>query len=672
MSSHNSPVPSGRASPDWREIEDLLDEIAQAAQSTLSEIDFYRMLLSRVVPAVGVCGGALWTAERSSEPLIECQINLPAEQATGIVDVASCRAPLIKEVLASGQPRVVPPGIEPASGQTTGNASDCTLFLYPFPPGLRKPGVVELIRRGSVPAVEVHGYLRVLAALVELIADFDHNRELAELRGHERAWRQGELFALRVHASLDLNRTAYLIANEGRRLLGCDRVSVVVRRGATFRALAISGVDGFERRAQLVRRLERVASCAAATGDPVWYTDGLADLPEEVERPLQEYLDESHCRVLAIVPLDEPRDDDGHGKAGVLGVLVIEQFQASVDDARLRSRATAMASHAAVALANARAHSQLPLASVGRLLAKVRWLAEARQLPRTILVLAATALIVAGLAIFPADFDIEARGELQPKRRRDVFASDDGVVSELLVDHGRTARKGEPLVVLRKPQLDLELSRVVGEMQTAEKKLAAVQAERLTNVPAAPDARRNLHQLTADEEELKKLLEGLREQRVILEGQRSELTVRSPLDGQTLTWNLRELLEARPVQRGQALLTVADLNGPWELELHLPDYRAGHILAARSQFGDELDVSFALTSEPGTVYRGKIADMALSTELDDKSAPTVLVTVELDRDKVAGLRPGATAIAQIHCGRRAIGYVWLHDLFETVQSHWWW
>jgi hypothetical protein len=132
------------------------------------------------------------------------------------------------------------------------------------------------------------------------------------------------------------------------------------------------------------------------------------------------------------------------------------------------------------------------------------------------------------------------------------------------------------------------------------------------------------------------------------------------------------LLEARPVQRGQTLLSVADLDGPWELELRLPDYRAGHVLAARAQAGDELGVTFALASEPGTEYRGNITNVGLSTELDDKSVPTVLVTVQFDRDKVAGLRPGATAIAQIHCGRRSIGYVWLHDLFEAVQSHWWW
>ena len=669
MSFHASPIPSGHASPEGREIEDLLDEIAQAARSTLSESDFYRMLLDRIVPAVGVCGGSLWTARRPHELRLECQLNL--EKNAG-ADLPVWRAPLVEEVLASGEPRVVPPGIVTLSGQSGGESSDCTHILQPFLPGLRTPGVIELVRRGNVPAAEVHGYLRILAALAELIGDYDHNGELSELRANERVWQQGELFALRVHASLDLKRTAYLIANEGRRLLECDRVSVVMRRGTTFRALVISGVDVLERRGQLVRRLERLAARAAATGDPVWYCDGLADFPAEIEQPLHEYLDESHCRVLAIVPLFERHDDGDRAKAEPLGVLFIERFQTSIADARLRSRTSAMAGHAAIALANARAHSQLPLSSVGRALAKVRWLAEARQLSRTLLALAAASSIVAALALVPADFDIEARGELQPQLRRDVFASDDGVVSELLVDHGHVIRKGEPLVVLRKPQVDLEYSRVVGEMQTAEKRLAAVQAERLTNVPAAPDTRRNSHQLTADEEELKKLLEGLRDERALLELQRSELTVRSPLDGQALTWNLKELLEARPVQRGQTLLSVADLDGPWELELHLPDYRAGHVLAARSEAGGELDVTFVLASEPGTEHRGKITNVGLTTELDDKSAPTVLVTVHFDRDTVAGLRPGATAIAQIHCGRRSIGYVWLHDLFEAVQSHWWW
>ena len=69
---------------------------------------------------------------------------------------------------------------------------------------------------------------------------------------------------------------------------------------------------------------------------------------------------------------------------------------------------------------------------------------------------------------------------------------------------------------------------------------------------------------------------------------------------------------------------------------------------------------------------GRIADVALSTDVDGIEEPTVLATVQFDRNQVANLRPGATVLARIHCGRRSLGYVWLHDLFEFAQTHWWW
>ncbi len=409
-----------------------------------------------------------------------------------------------------------------------------------------------------------------------------------------------------------------------------------------------------------------------AIGEPLWYSDGTDDLSEEVERPLQSYLDESHARVLAIVPLfDAARKTEGtHGKP--IGALVAEQFQTSTHDDELRERLTAVAAHSEVALSNSLTHTHLPLARVGRAMARIGWLAEARQLPKTSLALAAIAAVVAALVLIPADFDIEAKGELQPEVRREVFASDDGIVSELRVEHGRAVSADEPLIVLRKPDLDLELRRVAGEIQTAQKKLAAVQAERLSNARATPDNRRDAHQRTADEEELKEQLRGLEDQRHLLTTERDALVIRSPIDGEALTWNVQELLSARPVERGQALLTVADLDGPWVVELRVADNRTGHVLAARLATENPLDVSFALAAEPGVEYDGKLTDVALSTDVDDIDGPTVLATVAFDRDAVAGLRPGATVLARIHCGQRSLGYVWLHDIYEFVQTHWWW
>jgi hypothetical protein len=493
---------------------------------------------------------------------------------------------------------------------------------------------------------------------------------LGELRARANSWRQFDEFALAVHQHLDADKCALAIANEGRRILACDRVSVLVRGGTKYRCTAISGVDALDRRARSVVLLEQLAARCAAAGEPLAYRDGTGDIPDEIQKPLEAYVDESHARAVFVAPLPAPREPGDEQPPRTIGVLVAEHFQVAGDDT-FGERVQAVAGHAAVALANAVAHSRMPLVHLSKSLAKVRWLVEARQLPKTLIALAAIAVLAALAVWVPADFDVAARGVFQPRVRSEVFAPDDAIVDKLLVDHAAAVKAGEPLVVLRKPDLDLEFRKLAGETQTAQQRWASVRAERLSNAPVTAEQRRKPSELAAEEEELKEQLKGFAEQQKLLDAQRAELTVRSPIDGEALTWNIKQLLEARPVTRGQALLTVGDLNGPWVLELDVPDDRAGYVLAARDALQADLEVSFTLAAEPGQEYRGHVREVALSTELDDANEPTVLVTVDFDKQDVQGLRPGATAVARVHCGRRSIGYVWLHDLYHYVQSLWW-
>jgi hypothetical protein len=60
-------------------------------------------------------------------------------------------------------------------------------------------------------------------------------------------------------------------------------------------------------------------------------------------------------------------------------------------------------------------------------------------------------------------------------------------------------------------------------------------------------------------------------------------------------------------------------------------------------------------------------EIALAAEATDRSSGQVRVVVTFDRNDVPQLRPGATAIPRIHCGRHSIGYVWLHDLIDTIR-----
>ena len=115
-------------------------------------------------------------------------------------------------------------------------------------------------------------------------------------------------------------------------------------------------------------------------------------------------------------------------------------------------------------------------------------------------------------------------------------------------------------------------------------------------------------------------------------------------------------------------MTVAQTEGSWVLELLLPDHRVGHLRDAGSELGDELDVTFILATHPGKELKGKIKRIGTSTVVDDDRGVFLPVTVEIDKLEVPDLRTGAKVSAKIHCGKQAVGYVWLHELFEFVQS----
>ena len=50
-----------------------------------------------------------------------------------------------------------------------------------------------------------------------------------------------------------------------------------------------------------------------------------------------------------------------------------------------------------------------------------------------------------------------------------------------------------------------------------------------------------------------------------------------------VTFDLWNRLIDRPVEQGQALLRVAKIEGPWQLELHMPENRMGHVAEATAE-----------------------------------------------------------------------------------------
>ncbi len=657
-----------------QEIDDLLEQVARLVRSESTPEEFHLGVLERAVQALAAVAGAIWIQADAGDVRIESRVDQSKLRVIDSLAGQPAHAELLTSVIHSGQGRIVLP--HAAAAGSSPNPTEFLLLICPLTigPTGTTGGALEVIQRpGGSPASQ-QGFLRLLEALCELAADFHHQRRLRVFQSLAEKSQQLEQFALDVHKSLDVATAASAIACEGRRLIGCDRLSVAVRRTRSLRLAAVSGLESLDRRASIVRRLEDLANAVAAAGAPFWHSGEPGQLPPQISVPFHAWHDESHARTLAIIPLnsvstDKSSDDSSlHDSEPPFAALIVEQFGGERPDEAFQDLVGTVARQAELSLGNALEHENFPFFRLLTALREARWFVEARRLPKTALAALTLVTAIGLLCVVPADFEIEGRGMLQPRDRRNVFARSEGIVSEIKIGDPPDCHAGDVLVVMTRSQLDFESTRVLGEIQTARKRLDSAHSSRLKMTQLTAADREKYNQLTAEEEEVKESLKSLEEQLEILNAQRDELIVKSPLTGSVITWNVRQLLEARPVQRGQVLMQVADLRGPWVLEVEVPDDRVGHVLAARDKGQLDLDVSFMLATEPGIAYQGKIEKVAMATDVRPPEKANVLITVAIDREQIQRLRPGATAVSRIHCGRRAIGFVWFHSLWETIQK----
>src|SRR5947208_14656251 len=97
-----------------------------------------------------------------------------------------------------------------------------------------------------------------------------------------------------VHNSLNPTEVAYMVANESRRLIECDRVSVGLRQGKKTVVEAISGADVVEKRSNLVQLQRKLFDAVIVWGEKLVYSGTKDDtLPPNGLTALDDYLAES-------------------------------------------------------------------------------------------------------------------------------------------------------------------------------------------------------------------------------------------------------------------------------------------------------------------------------------------------------------------------------------------
>ncbi|MBL8891266.1 MAG: efflux RND transporter periplasmic adaptor subunit [Planctomycetaceae bacterium] len=480
-------------------------------------------------------------------------------------------------------------------------------------------------------------------------------------------------FVRQVHASLDPKETAYAVANECRRLIGCERVVVLWYQRGRFLVKAISGQPAVNRRSKWIQLLEQLANRSLSIGQGLDYPNPV-QLPPQLAAPLQSYLMETRSRSLLLVPITE-RDTNIEAEEpdlqkkrrktnSVIGGLVFESLTAEGEFHNQPSVLVSAQEIGGDALRLAYRHRQLFLYPIWHFLGRTKAMALARRLPTAAII----SLVVVGLlalAFFPATFYVSSEGTLLPKTQHRVFAPMQGTVESVLVKPNDLVGVGQPLLKLQNHDLDLKLRQVEGELEVVSTQIDS--RRRLDRSPTTKDFEYwdQLEGMPVAVLEARQA--NLRTQLSLLQQQKSLTVVSSQIGGRVLTWNVQEELTQRPVQMGQLLMEVADTEGEWELELNLPDRRVGHLLNAIRQDEEPLRVEFVMAAEPTRRFSGRLLRTAAVTAASTEDGSYVKVRVALDGQSVRFLQSNTDVSAKIFCGQANLGYLWLQDVLEFAE-----
>ncbi|TWT83676.1 HlyD family secretion protein [Planctomycetes bacterium CA13] len=482
---------------------------------------------------------------------------------------------------------------------------------------------------------------------------------------------------LQLHRNLNVGATAYRIANESRRLIRCDRVTVLIPKARKWKVRAVSGVAVVDRRSNAVRSIERFVDRAIVMSRPL-VLPGEEMLPPQIQRPLDEYLDESGVASVVLLPIRVEQDeasDEARSHANdplkregrLVGVILVESFS-EAGNKGLSPVMSTIASESSVALANSLEYEGIWGVSFWRVLGKIKQSSKSFRL--------ALALFVVAIAFFAStwiqlDHYIVATGTVQPQSRRQVFALVDGVVNMLHVADGESVQSGDLLLELENTELDNRVESLAGQIQTTLQRLASIKAVRLSDDKQESQSSR----LAVEQQQYESELANLQSQQEVLEAERRNLLVKSPIDGSIVGWQLHQRLASRPVSRGNLLLSVVNENGPWELNLQVDDSQSNAMLESLS-LQRNLPVTFAVATQPQRSYAATLIHVASAARVDDTkhsvidAVAAVVMNGEASQDAdmftANDVRIGADVTARVYCGRRSLLRSWFSDVFDFV------
>ena len=455
-----------------------------------------------------------------------------------------------------------------------------------------------------------------------------------------------------LHLCKSSSDAANVLAQDGAAVLGNVRLTVCQPANGRARVAAVTGVKQPNAQSASVQAAETLVNSSG--GDSAfesWVNLGnissddvsgkSADVVAAAATLMQSGV--TQCR---IIPLHQHGNDtDIRADIAVpaeLHQLMIETFNHEDPPDETLVQQIVAASAAVFAATCQREQSWLPGVSSGRL--KMR-----------VLIAAA---IFAFLSFWPADFEVEVNGRIESSNQRKVFAAENGTVEDVLFVNEATVTRGQPLLTMSNPDMDLERQQVLGDIETTTARLASVRALRLTGGDAKS---------SGEEQLAMKQLENLQKQLQLIELQSAALQITAPFDGIVFLRNPQQELTGRPVQRGQLLFEVIPIDDTWRLDLKIPDHLVVYVNDAIDSGEEHPAIRYRIKAAPDQDWATNLTTVDNAVQLVDGQL-VCHGTAELQSTTDQLLRPGTSVFARISCGRRSLCFVWFREVIEFWQQ----
>lgn len=451
---------------------------------------------------------------------------------------------------------------------------------------------------------------------------------------------------LQLSASLlkenSLQEMAISLVNLLAGFLQATRVSLGLygRAGITLEAISFSA--NFDKRTQSMQAIADAMAEAAEQGMGIDFSTAPVE-PATGDNPLPSSIKHAHQQLLQQQQLQAVHTLLLRKGGAIIGALTIElDKQQALDNAQRVFVQQSLQFASAILALQQQASASVWRGVKQRLAQRLsRWLGEDSWRGKLI----AAALLVFVVVLFvPVEYRLSADASLQTTEKHWVVAPQDGYLGKVLVRPGDAVTKGAPLAQLNDEDLRLERRKLASQVQQYRQAYDTALANSLRVEAAIASAQ----------------MEQASIQLRLIDQQLERTQLVAPMDGIIVSDDISQT-QGAPVKQGDLLFEVAAATG-FLVQLFVDERDIAAV-----QVGQEGEVK--LTSLPNELFTLRVKTITPISEVRE-GRNYFRVDAALVSESAA-LRPGMSGSGKLQVGRRALGWIWFHELWYWLRLSVW-